>query len=164
MRHTRHSCDTNEIDWQKRWSFQELSSTKVLWIFEDEKEVEMTNDDATQLNEKSRSSEETPHPCISWHRIRWTYDPDMIQLKSMITHGMYIALNCIPNQKDIIVSLFSWHQTYMTLRIMASIRTCSHSSHMNLGDPDEIDLSLTGMDTMAPTMMLHSQTNVKQKT
>ena len=45
-----------------------------------------------------------------------TPPPAMIMLKAKRTHGRYIALNWVPNQKLTITSLFSWHHTYSTLR------------------------------------------------
>lgn len=48
---------------------------------------------------------------------------DKITLNANNTHGKYMALNLVPNQKLTIVSLFSWHQTYSTDRIIGSIRS-----------------------------------------
>ena len=39
------------------------------------------------------------------------------------THGRYMALNCVPNQKVTMVSLLIWHQTYRMDITMGSIRT-----------------------------------------
>lgn len=50
------------------------------------------------------------------------YPPAIIKLNPSKTHGRYIALNWVPNQKFTIVSLFNWHQTYSTLSTIGSIR------------------------------------------
>lgn len=47
----------------------------------------------------------------------------MIKLNPNNTHGKYIALKRVPNQKVTITSLFNWHHTYNTLKTIGSIRT-----------------------------------------
>ena len=47
----------------------------------------------------------------------------MIRLNANSTHGRYIALNWVPNQKVTMVSLFNWHQMYKTARTKGSIKT-----------------------------------------
>ena len=47
----------------------------------------------------------------------------MMNFNPNSTHGRYIALNCVPNQKLTIVSLLIWHQTYRIDITMGSIRT-----------------------------------------
>lgn len=83
------------------------------------------------MHQKSKSMK-----WIHWmkKKISSTYDPDIIQLNNKITHGIYIALNCIPNQNCMIVSLFNWHQIYITLKIIPSIKTYNHFNqfHFNL--------------------------------
>lgn len=49
---------------------------------------------------------------------------DRIKLNPSNTHGKYMALNRVPNQKLTITSLFSWHQMYSTDRINGSINSC----------------------------------------
>ena len=49
--------------------------------------------------------------------------PDMMNFNPNSTHGRYMALNCVPNQKVTIVSLLIWHQTYRMDITMGSIRT-----------------------------------------
>ena len=46
----------------------------------------------------------------------------MIMLKPNRTHGRYMALNWVPNQKLTMVSLFNWHHTYRMDITMGSIR------------------------------------------
>lgn len=53
--------------------------------------------------------------------MRLTYPPDIISLKPNKTQGRYIALNCDPNQKLTMTSLFNWHHTYRTLSTIGSI-------------------------------------------
>lgn len=48
---------------------------------------------------------------------------DKIKLNANKTHGKYIALNLVPNQKLTITSLFSWHQIYNTDKINGSIKS-----------------------------------------
>ena len=47
----------------------------------------------------------------------------MMNFNPNSTHGRYMALNCVPNQKLTIVSLLIWHQTYRIDMTMGSIRT-----------------------------------------
>ena len=47
----------------------------------------------------------------------------MMNFNPNSTHGRYIALNCVPNQKLTMVSLFIWHHTYRMDITMGSIRT-----------------------------------------
>lgn len=48
---------------------------------------------------------------------------DKIKLNPNKTHGKYIALNRVPNQKFTMTSLLSWHQMYKTLKINGSIKS-----------------------------------------
>ena len=47
----------------------------------------------------------------------------MMNFNPNSTHGRYMALNCVPNQKLTIVSLLIWHQTYRIDMTIGSIRT-----------------------------------------
>lgn len=49
---------------------------------------------------------------------------DRMRLKPRRIHGKYIALNLVPNQKLTMTSLFSWHHTYSTDKIIGSISSC----------------------------------------
>lgn len=51
-----------------------------------------------------------------------TYPPDVIMVNPKKTHGKYMALNLVPNQKVTITSLLSWHHTYITAATMGSMR------------------------------------------
>ena len=51
-----------------------------------------------------------------------TPPPEITTLKAKRTHGRYMALNCEPNQKFTMVSLFNWHHTYKTESTRGSIR------------------------------------------
>ena len=51
-----------------------------------------------------------------------TPPPEMITLKAKRTQGRYIALNCDPNQKLTMTSLFNWHQMYKTASTRGSMR------------------------------------------
>lgn len=48
---------------------------------------------------------------------------DKTKLNANKTHGKYMALKRVPNQKLTIASLFSWHQMYSTDRIIGSINS-----------------------------------------
>lgn len=53
--------------------------------------------------------------------FKFTHPPEIISLKANRTHGRYMALNCEPNQKLTMTSLFNWHHTYKTLNTIGSI-------------------------------------------
>lgn len=53
---------------------------------------------------------------------------DKIKLNPNSTHGKYIALNRVPNQKLTMTSLFNWHQMYSTDKIIGSISSCNDTS------------------------------------
>lgn len=53
---------------------------------------------------------------------------DKIKLNASSTHGKYIALNRVPNQKLTMTSLFNWHQMYSTDKIIGSIRSYKSSN------------------------------------
>jgi hypothetical protein len=95
---------------QKQWCAQHLVAAEVLWIFEFDEEVHVTNNNADDFRKAAKNSNhfDLPKALIGKKAKRsFTNPPLSIMLNANNIHGKYMALNCVPNQNCTITSRLS---------------------------------------------------------
>lgn len=90
---------------------------------------------------------------------------ERIKLNASRTHGKYIALNRVPNQKLTITSLFNWHQMYSTDKIIGSIRNWNRQviiSFKTMSYVQQADFCTCRLNSN-PIVTQHNQLNSNRK-
>ena len=66
----------------------------------------------------------------------------MTRLNANRTQGKYMALNCVPNQNVTMVSLLSWHQTYIMDITIGSISIGMAMKSATMVDSSQLNINM----------------------